>query len=229
MTITIAARFRGPDASANGGYSAGLLAAAVDGDAEVTLRRPPPLDTRMVTEMGDGGVKLLDGDELVALATPATVELDLPESPGVEAARRASAGYAGFESHAFPRCFSCGPERTDGLGIFPGPIGESMVAAVFEPDPTLPTDDRSLAEPVVWAALDCAGAWTEHRKLAEAPVVLGRMAAHIAEPVPRHGEFVVVGWPLGRDGRKLFAATVLFDAAGKALAWSRQTWILLSR
>ena len=42
-TIRIERRFRGPPNSGNGGYSAGRLAAFIDGSAAVTLHMPPPL------------------------------------------------------------------------------------------------------------------------------------------------------------------------------------------
>lgn len=47
IAILIDRRYCGPPNSANGGYAAGRLAAFVDGTAEVTLRRPPPLDTAL--------------------------------------------------------------------------------------------------------------------------------------------------------------------------------------
>jgi hypothetical protein len=44
--------------------------------------------------------------------------------------------------------------------------------------------------------------------------------------LPEDGErCVVVAWPLGEDGRKLFAATALYGADGRPLAVARQTWI----
>ena len=36
---------------------------------------------------------------------------------------------------------------------------------------------------------------------------------------------MVVGWPLGEDGRKLYAGTALFTADGELLARARATWI----
>ena len=42
-SVVIEERFRGPPRSANGGYICGLLAAHIDGDAEITLLAPPPL------------------------------------------------------------------------------------------------------------------------------------------------------------------------------------------
>jgi hypothetical protein len=44
--------------------------------------------------------------------------------------------------------------------------------------------------------------------------------------VPEVGEqCAVAAWPLGEDGRKLYAGTVLFAEEGDVLAVARQTWI----
>ncbi len=63
--IIIAKRFNGPPASGQGGYVAGLLAARLGGPAEVTLRRPPPLDVAMAVEAADGGL-VLNGEAQIA-------------------------------------------------------------------------------------------------------------------------------------------------------------------
>src|SRR5438552_14612416 len=42
-SVVIERRFCGPPNSANGGYVCGLLAAHIDGNAEITLLAPPPL------------------------------------------------------------------------------------------------------------------------------------------------------------------------------------------
>ncbi len=44
--------------------------------------------------------------------------------------------------------------------------------------------------------------------------------------VPEAGErSVVAAWPLGEDGRKLFAGTALFSEDGELLALAHQVWI----
>jgi hypothetical protein len=44
--------------------------------------------------------------------------------------------------------------------------------------------------------------------------------------VPDVGETcVAAAWPLGEDGRKLFAGTALFAADGELLALAKQVWI----
>ena len=53
--ISIDARFNGPPDSGNGGYCSGVFASFVDtsgpdAGVEVTLRRPPPLDTPLTVE-----------------------------------------------------------------------------------------------------------------------------------------------------------------------------------
>jgi hypothetical protein len=77
---------------------------------------------------------------------------------------------------------------------------------------------------VVWAALDCPGYFAvADGRLA----VLGRMAAAIDAYPAIGATYVVLGWPIAREGRKLRAGTALFDAAGTLLARSQQTWIVI--
>ena len=54
--VIIPTRFCGPPDRGNGGITAGLLAAHIDGAAEVTLRRPSPLTTAMQVRSSGGGV-----------------------------------------------------------------------------------------------------------------------------------------------------------------------------
>jgi len=54
---------------------------------------------------------------------------------------------------------------------------------------------------------------------------LGRMTARVLR-VPEVGErCAVAAWPLGEDGRKLFAGTALFAEDGELLALAKQTWV----
>jgi hypothetical protein len=218
--LVVDPRFNGPPGSANGGYTCGLLAEAVGAPVEVTLRRPPPLARPLDVVRADGTVRLLDGETLVAEAVPGEVDLDSPPAVGLDEAERAAARYPGFERHAFPTCFVCGPDRRegDGLRIFAGPVpGRDVFAA-----PWVAPDDVS--PPVVWAALDCPGAIAVGFP-DRGETLLGRFAVRI-DRIPNRGEeCVVVAWPLGEDGRKLYAGTALFSAAGEPLAVARATWI----
>ena len=57
VSLVIDRRFRGPPNSANGGYVCGCLARHVAGDAEVTLRAPPPLERPLdVLTKADGAI-----------------------------------------------------------------------------------------------------------------------------------------------------------------------------
>jgi hypothetical protein len=216
--IRIDTRFTGPDGSANGGYSCGRVAAFVDAPAvEVTLRLPPPLETPLFVVREDDRVVLLDRDVVVAEAVPATVDVE-PPAVSRDEALAATARYTGFDEHEFPNCFVCGPAREsgDGLRVFAGGVRPGIVAA--------PWDAREVAPEIVWAAIDCPGAFAAGYPN-RGTVVLGRMAARI-DRLPADGEeCVVVGWNLGADGRKLYAGTALLGADGQACAVARQTWI----
>src|SRR5262249_43235544 len=76
VEIVLPRLYRGPLTSANGGYACGRLAAVVHADeVEVTLRLPPPLDRPLEVVREDERVLLLDGDEVVAEAQPAAVDV----------------------------------------------------------------------------------------------------------------------------------------------------------
>jgi hypothetical protein len=220
--VRIAGRYNGPPESANGGYACGLLAAYLDGEAEVTLRVPPPLERELEVAAVDGRVELRDGDTLVAEAERVSLEVDVPAPVSLAEAEEASTRYAGFEDHAYATCFSCGPGREDGLGVFAGPVEgrEGLVATPWTPD-------ADVRPEVVWAALDCPSGWAVDDFQREG-VLLGRMAARILR-LPAPGEpHVVMGWRVGAEGRKRFAGSALLTAAGEPLAWSRSTWIVPS-
>jgi hypothetical protein len=125
-TVNIARRFRGPPNSANGGYACGRLAAFIDGCAEVTLHRPPPLEKDLVvTREADDQVALYDGSDLIATARPAELAVTQERSPTFDEASAASTRTFDASLHKLPMCFVCGPDRTpgDGLRIFCGPLG----------------------------------------------------------------------------------------------------------
>ncbi len=231
-TIVIPRRFCGPDDSGNGGYTCGLVAAYVDGDAEVVLRRPPPLDRPLVVSRDENRVLVHDGPHLVAEAAPTRWEIDLPQPPSPQEASAAAEHYAGFRRHAFPNCFVCGPNRTpgDGLRLFAGSLpGRGVVAATVVADASLPSSQGLINDEIVWSLLDCPGAWAVERHAEDRPVVLGTMAARVARPIPVGSRLVAIGWPQSRDGRKLFSGTAVFSAEGLPHGYARQTWIVLTQ
>ncbi len=65
--IVIDEKFCGPTESGQGGYVSGLLGGLIDGVAEVTLKKPPPLEKALIIDMIDNNcLKLLDGEVVVA-------------------------------------------------------------------------------------------------------------------------------------------------------------------
>ncbi len=226
--MAVPRRFCGPPDSGNGGWTAGALAAHLrpEGPAavEVSLRKPPPLDTPLQLAEEGGTTTAQRGGEAVASAR--RVERTLSEVAAVPfyEARAAEAAYAGHRFHPFPTCFACGTAREegDGLRIFPGVVPGERVAATWRPHPSQCEDDQATL-PVTWAALDCVGGWAGD--LTERLMVLGRMTARIdARPVIDE-EHVVVGARLGAEGRKTFTAATLYDSRGRVVASAEHVWI----
>jgi hypothetical protein len=216
--VIIERRYNGPPESANGGITAGLVAAAAGTPttAEVTLRQPPPLATPLT--LRDGGA--YDGDRLVA--TVGAAPDGIPAVPPVTwpEALEASRHYAGFVSHPFPTCFVCGPKREagDGMRIFPGRLPDGRTAA-----PWLAADP--VGPELVWAALDCPGGWSV--PLEDRPYVLGRLAV-VVDALPAPGDAcVVVGRMVGEEGRKAHAHSTLYGPDGEVLARAQAVWIAL--
>jgi hypothetical protein len=232
-TLTIATRFNGPAASGNGGWTAGSLAEVAAGlgvaaPVAVRLRRPPPLDRPLDVVAVDGTVELRDREVVVAVAEPGGALDGSPPAPvDLGTARRAEAAFPGHVSHPFPRCFSCGPAREDGLAIFPGPVGGGRVAASWTPRDDLAEQDadgrRVVGTAVTWAALDCVSAWSSD--LEDRPLVLASMTAVVGSPPEAGTPYVVVGATVRVEGRKTWTASALYDEAGSLLAQARHLWI----
>ena len=231
--VVIDRRFRGPPASANGGYTCGLVAAALGTwAAEVNLRVPPPLDRALQIAREDEAVTLRDGEMVVADGTALEgVDLELPEPPPLREAEDADARYPFYDDHAFPACFVCGPDRRpgDGLRIFPGPLdGSAALACVWTPDAAVAGADGRVRDEIVWAALDCpSGNAAHHYSRDERTMVLARLRGQLSAPMAIGEPHIVVGWPRERDGRKHLSGTAIFDAGGAPVAHSDALWIEL--
>jgi hypothetical protein len=236
-TVVIDSRFNGPPDSGNGGYSCGLLARAIDGPAEVTLRRPPPLERALRVTRHDGRALLVDGDELVAEAVPVTPDWEVPAAPvSIDAARTAAVASPFLQRpRPFVTCFVCGPDREphDGLCIFPGPVEgrDDLFAGTWKPHESLAGADGSVPPEVVWAALDCptSGPVTNRpgADWNQRPIVLARLAAELHAPVGVGRELAVLAWRTGIDGRKRHSGSALFTPEGELVASSRALWIEL--
>jgi hypothetical protein len=227
QTLTIAPRFCGPAASANGGYFAGVVATLAARTVSVRLLKPPPLDTALtVRELADGTLQVLAGEDPVGEARLADLRLDAPRAPDYLEAVEASRHYVGFRHHRFPSCFVCGTQRVrgDGLRIFAGPLAErGIVAAPWVPDASLDGGDGKVRAEFMSAALDCPGYY------AVAPddrmMLLAEFTAHVDRRVHIGESCTVVGWPLAVSGRKHEAGTALFDGKGQLCGRARALWI----
>ncbi|WP_432941886.1 hypothetical protein ACQPXM_34535 [Kribbella sp. CA-253562] len=229
--LRIERRFRGPDRSANGGYTAGLVGTSLTGTGDsvpqVTLRMPPPLETDLGLSASAHSAFLRTSDDTVvaeAEPVPAGVLDEAAIDPvQYDEARAAEASYRGLTNHPFPGCYACGPDNEHGLRLRPGLLGDGRTACTWTPAPTLADSDGLVPAVQLWAALDCPGGWSID--LEGRPSVLGQMTTCV-DARPQIGEpCVIMGRHLGESGRKTFTATTLYDSDGRILARARHTWI----
>ncbi|CAA9360207.1 MAG: hypothetical protein AVDCRST_MAG47-116 [uncultured Nocardioidaceae bacterium] len=221
-TMQVPARFNGPASSGNGGWTSGALAeiSGLPQPVTVQLRRPPPLDRPLHVVRDGDAVELRDGEDVVAVAMPGTdLSWEPPAPVDLPTAREAERSYPGHRSHPFPRCFSCGPDRDDGLRIFPGRVDGNRVAATWTPA------EDTVDTPAVWAALDCVSAWSSD--LEERPLVLAQMTARIGSPPEAGTPYAVVGTTVRTEGRKTWTASALHDRDGELVAQAQHLWIAI--
>lgn len=219
--------------SGNGGYVAGIVANAIDGCAEVTLKAPPPLDTAMAIKRFDDGVSLVSGDVEYAIGKKSDLDLDPPKPPCADEIAAAAARYEDHGPSDFSGCFVCGRDREpgDGLRIYAGALNSDgrSVAAPWKVPETLDLIDGRVAPEYVWAAMDCPGAYTlwNHNDDVSPNTLLGRMTAEICQ-APKPGDAcAIMGWYLESDGRKHYAGTAAFGPDGALLGLAKQVWIEL--
>lgn len=235
-TTLVSHRHAGPPGCGNGGWVCGLLTerledlAPAEGDltsATVRLTAPTPLERPLrwevdgsVADPADLAVHLLDGETLLGTAGRAPVPgLDVP-APVTPAEARAAASTFDTRGHPYPGCFVCGPDAEGGLHVYASPVAgrEGLLAAPV----TLPEEGLS---PVL-AALDCPGAFAVG--FGEEALLLGTFTSTVHAEAPVGRELVVLAWALGRDGRKRYSGTALFDG-DRLLASAAATWIAVSR
>lgn len=234
LRLTIDRRYCGPPNSGNGGYTCGALGRHIDGAAEVTLRRPPPLETELEIrqEGGSGKLTLYDGDQLVAVAVSSSIKIEAPPPVSFDVAQAAAAQpVVANDDHLLPTCFVCGPERRegDGMRLFAGsiPSSQELLAVPWVPTKSLPHEAGHPSEEFVWAALDCP---TGYAAFASTPqsMLLGRMIVRV-DALPILGEkCVVTAKVIDRTDRKLLVNAALFGDKGNCLAVAQNTWIIVA-
>jgi hypothetical protein len=225
----VASRFNGPPGSGNGGYTVGMVGKRLGPVVEVTLKRPIPMDETMQVVADPAGVAaLLHADTEIASARVAELDLDIPEAITFAEAAAARANYPGYQNHPFPNCYVCGTNRCcgEGMCLFTGTVGEGVVASSWVPTAEFVTEEGIVAPELICAALDCPGAWSLiDRYSIEGQVVLGRMTYRLEQPIYAGERYVVMGWATGREGRKAFCGTAVYDARGEVCAAAGATWI----
>jgi hypothetical protein len=219
----IESRFNGPLDSGNGGYCSGALAELVGGPAEVSLRRPVPLDTPLEVVREQGGVvRLLDGESLIVVGqplAPEALELELPNAVSGAQARAGAEHYRGLADGPFCRCYVCGRARADSLGVFAGAVeGRELVASPWTPPDWTAGADGLVAAEHVWAVLDCPTVFATYLHEELGIAFLARMRGRLDRPIRAGEEQVVVAWPIETDGRKRLAGSAVLSAEGEPLA-----------
>jgi hypothetical protein len=225
--VQISERFCGPPRSGNGGYVCGLMARHLSGTVSARLKAPPPLDTELRLESAPEHARLFHGDVLIGEAKTSVLEMQVPAPPSYAQAQEASPSFLGFTAHAFPGCFVCGPARKpmDGLRIFPGQVkGTSTIAAPWVPDASLADESGMLRSEFLWSALDCTGGFAVMPLPEGLAIVLGELCTSIVGTLQASERCVVIGWPLGTEGRKRFAGSAVYDARGQLVAQARAVW-----
>jgi hypothetical protein len=222
-TLSIPGRFNGPLTSGHGGYCSAAIGEFVDGDAEVTLRSPVPLDTPLEVAHDGGTVRVLDGETLIAEATRAPeLSLEVPDTVSAEEARDAASRYRGAPDGMFGNCFVCGRGRHDALGVFAGAVDDRELAASPWTPPSWTADDEGHVMPeFVWSVLDCPTYFALYTDGSLPLSFLGRMTARVEGQVVAGTEHVVMAWPIESDGRKRLAGAAVLSPAGDPLAAAR--------
>jgi hypothetical protein len=223
-TIAIPPAFNGPPGSGNGGYSAGLLAANLDGPHTIRINAPIPLNRPLAMRREDGVTTLQDGGTVIMTARPEAPSITPRPAPSFEAAKRASEHPRPFGAGEQSVCFVCGRNRAEGEGlrIFCGILEDGETAAtVWTPHETFGGGDGLVRPEILWSALDCPGGFS----LPDVDrALLGEMNAEIRERPPVGEPLIIQAWRTGGKGRKHFAGTALYRPDGTLLAHADTVW-----
>ena len=228
VPLFIPVEHNGPRGSANGGIAAGLLATRLGGSVCVRLHRPPPLGSRLDVVRTPTGIAAMVDDREVLTAEPSPPPaVDVPTVTIADATRATRPR----DGHLAPTCVVCGPDREDGLGLFPGAVAQGNAHAALWTPPAWTDDGAGDVRPeLVWGALDCPGAFA----ILDGGLpdgffpALGSITATRLAPIAVGEPLVVLAWLLGNDGKRWHAATAIVDARGRPRALALQTCIAVA-
>jgi hypothetical protein len=105
------------------------------------------------------------------------------------------------------------------------------VAASWVPAPELANGVGRVPSELVWAALDCPQLWSlmVHAPAASTDlVVTAVLTTRLGHPVLAGEPHVVIGWPMGRNGRAWLAGAAVIGPGGNLCAVGRQTAAITS-
>jgi hypothetical protein len=236
-TVIISRRFIGPPNSANGGYACGRIASFIAGGAEVTLRRPPPVDHEMtIRKEADGSIGMYDGEHLVGSGKAVSLAPVQVRAPSFEQAGEAAGRTFDPSLHTLPTCFVCGPHRdiSDGLRIHVGPVDpldeswSGVLAAPWIPADNLADGEGLVLPEFIWAALDCPTAYACSSPAGMRHILLGRQTVEIFRRPKADERCIVAAKEIAHEGRKSFAEAILVTANGETIGWCNATWIEVS-
>ena len=228
-TIVISSQFNGPPNSGNGGVCAGLAAQFINGQAEVRLSAPPPLDTPISVVRDKETVRFEHDGHTVMSAKPGLTPSTPPAPPPVDVIRATPVNYPTESEHGIPGCFVCGPRRGegDGLCVHAQPIpGHSGASCLWTPHKAFSDENGDIKDEFVWGALDCPSAFALNT-IEPVMVLLGTMRGKILRAPKANEEVIVTAWGGVSEGRKHPAGTAIYAPNGDLLAHADTLWIEL--
>lgn len=223
-TIRIENRFKGLHDRGQGGYTAGLLASYLEGNAKVTLLAPPPLEEDMDVVSSDDGLELRHDERVIARAAQDTRPMRDLRPVSLAAAQAATARFPGTFHHDASGCFSCGNEPGT-MAVHVGPTESAGIYATPWTPPAWTASNLHVDEPFVWTASDCAAGWRAGSEPEPRLAVTAWIRTEVLIPLAPDVTYVVASWSDPWDGRKCLAGTHIFDQDGKQVARSESFWI----
>jgi len=241
--LIIAAKFRGPPTSGNGGYVSGLFSRLIESSdaVEVTLRAPIPLDHALTpvapiesVAPKESVAKVVDGETLIAEIRSVELSLEIPKLPDWAATKAAQhlsyslvedfqpgmPGKRGFH----PICFCCGADHETGLQVFAAPVGENQVATIWQTDAKWAEEEGLLPSEYLWTAMDCPGQFA----FLQAGIrtgLLGRMTAQVHFRPLAGAPLLVTAWTIRVEGKKHFAGAAVHTEDGRLCSEAVTVWI----
>jgi hypothetical protein len=192
----------------------------------VRFHAPPPLDERLVgVTQPLGAVDVLAGSRRIATVRPSErIDIEPFVRLQQEAVAVAESKWLDHANgvHPFPTCFGCGTDRSDGLGLTPGPVPGSSVHATS----WTPALDGPVPPWLVWAALDCPSGGPALATVAPGTaVVTGELSVDIREPLAGGACYQILSRCQERSGRAFRTHAAIVDDAGRHVALAAATWI----